>query len=137
MTVESKQYLQISHNMMGKKEKKITCKLRSTNAKMHWTLLIQASVHVLHNSSPTALFSVGLEMLIGSTFGSLMLYKRDMAAGCLSYKTGVCVHMQQAFVCPRPDVQPLLCLHVILKRRSPFSPWNASFTQCVHNYGTE
>lgn len=29
-----------------------------------------------------------------------MLYKRKMAAGCLSYKTGVCVHMQQALFVP-------------------------------------
>lgn len=49
-------------------------------------------------------------MLIGNTLGPLMLYKREMAAGCLLYETGARVHMQQAFVCTGPDVQPLLCL---------------------------
>lgn len=66
-------------------------------------------------------------MLIRTTLSPLMLYKREMAAGCLLYETGAHSHMQQAFVCTRPDVQPLLCLHEILRRPSSCSPQNASF----------
>lgn len=62
-----------------------------------------------HNSHlPSAVLRIGLKMLIGNTLGPLMLYKLEMAAGCLLYETGARVHMQQAFVCTGPDVQPLL-----------------------------
>lgn len=60
-----------------------------------------------HNSHlPSAVFRIGLKKLIGNTLCPLMLYKR----GCLLYETGARVHMQQAFVCTEPDVQPLLRL---------------------------